>query len=72
MYLKVVNHDFYNNYFMVIHPKPAFSESIEFCLCEYGETDVGNKKGIARLYEYGKKLYLSEDSAPSTSEAPNM
>lgn len=64
--------DFCKNYFMIIHPKIAFSENIEFSLCEYGETETGNKKGIARLYEYGKKLYLRDDIAPAVSEAPNM
>ena len=62
----------FNNYFAIIHPKTTFSEAIEFCLCEYGETDTSNKKGIARLYEYGKRLYLKEEIAPSISDAPNM
>lgn len=64
--------NFQKNYFIIIHPKNTFSENIEFSLCEYGDTETGNKKGIARLYEYGKKLYLREDIAPSVSEAPNM
>lgn len=62
----------FDNYFAVIYPKPAFSETIEFCLGEYGDSDTSNKKGIARLYEYGKKLYLKEEIAPSVSEAPKI
>lgn len=45
-----------NNYYIILHPKPAFSENIEFFLCEYGETQADNKKGISELYEYGSQL----------------
>ena len=48
-----------NKFYIIIHPKPTISENIEFSLCEFGESQVGNKKGVSELYEYGKPL-LSE------------
>ncbi len=50
---------FQNEFHIIIHPKPTFCESIEFSLCEFGETQIGNKKEVSKLYEYGKPL-LSE------------
>ena len=64
--------DFYKNYFIVIHPKTAFGENLEFSLCEFGDSETGNKKGIARLYEYGKRIYLRDSIASAVSEAPNI
>ncbi|MBQ8182400.1 MAG: adaptor protein MecA [Clostridia bacterium] len=48
-----------NEFFIVIHPKPSFCEHIDLALCEYGETETGNKTSISKIYEYGKPL-LSE------------
>jgi negative regulator of genetic competence, sporulation and motility len=48
--------ELHNKFYIIIYPKTTFSETIEFSLCEFGETEVGNKKGISELYEYGKPL----------------
>ncbi len=48
--------EFNNNFYIIIYPKPTFSEIIEFSLCEFGESEVGNKRDISELYEYGKIL----------------
>ena len=45
-----------NNFYIIIHPRPTFTENLEFSLCEFGESEAGNKKGISELYEYGKPL----------------
>lgn len=47
------------NYYIVVHPKPTLSESVELLLCEFGETKTGNKKYVSELYEYGQRM-LSE------------
>lgn len=48
--------EFHNNFYIIIYPKPTFSEIIEFSLCEFGDSEVGNKRDISELYEYGKVL----------------
>ena len=45
-----------NKLYIIIHPKPTFTQSIGFHLCEFGECDTGNKKFISQLYEHGKLL----------------
>ncbi len=48
-----------NKYYIIIHPKPSFCEKIDLALCEYGESEEGDKGRISKIYEYGKPL-LSE------------
>lgn len=45
-----------NKLYIIIHPKPTFTQIIEFHLCEFGEADTADKKFISKLYEYGKPL----------------
>lgn len=50
---------FKNKYYIIIHPRPSFSEKIDRSLCEYGEATEGDRVSIAKIYEYGTPL-LSE------------
>lgn len=45
-----------NKFYIIIHPKPTLTRKIDFHLCEFGESDITDKKFLSELYEYGKPL----------------
>ena len=42
-----------NDYYIIVHTKPTFSEALEMRLCEFGEIQTNNKKFVSEIYEYG-------------------
>lgn len=58
-YLSVKSYEmlmYQNNYYIIVHTKPTFSEALEMHLCEFGEIETDNKKFISEIYEYGTKI----------------
>lgn len=45
-----------DKYYIIVHPKLSFSDSIEHILCEYGNTANVNAPCTAHIYEYGTPL----------------
>lgn len=45
-----------NEFYIIVHPKPALTENILFSLCEFGETLTSAKKDISKIYETGTLL----------------
>lgn len=43
-------------YHIIVHPAPAYADSLLFTLCEYGDAVKAPRTYISELYEYGKRL----------------
>mgnify|MGYP000148728356 FL=1 len=55
------------NFYCIIVPKPQCADALIFRLSEYGEAYCAKRAETAFLFERGKKLYLSEATAETTS-----
>ena len=55
------------NFYCITVPKPQCADALIFRLSEYGEAYCAKRAETAFLFERGKKLYLSEATAETTS-----